>query len=206
MASKGPYTYRPFSLLTEDRCWLRDKVSQIRLLTLLSSEDTGALISCVMRQETVSQEMDQTSFFAGSGSRKKGEGKQFPQPPVYEILSYVWGNPKVKTTIVVCDADNKGHKGQLQVTVNLHVPLRHLRLTNRPRALWADAVRINQSNLDERARQVMIMGRNICTCEKGGCVARRSISREGVAWRPVVKYLMTLPRKDNQFRCASNIP
>jgi len=70
--------------------------------------------------------------------------------PVFEALSYVWGNP-ADQTLVDCD-------GQIiSVTVNLGDALRRLRLTSRIRVVWADAICINQDDLDERSRQVSIM-------------------------------------------------
>ncbi|KAM5360093.1 hypothetical protein ACJZ2D_014004 [Fusarium nematophilum] len=47
--------------------------------------------------------------------------------------------------------------GHLSITVNLDRALRHLRLSNKRRILWADAVCIDQTDLVERARQVQYM-------------------------------------------------
>jgi hypothetical protein len=71
-----------------------------------------------------------------------------PKPPVYEALSYVWGDPNVRRAIVVsderkADAGTKGtaeREGELQVTENLHSALQYLRLKDWPRVLWVDAV------------------------------------------------------------------
>ncbi|KAJ4351345.1 uncharacterized protein N0V89_006685 [Didymosphaeria variabile] len=72
-------------------------------------------------------------------------------PPTYEALSYVWGDPKITAPI-----DVNGHT--LQVTTNLEVALRHLRLPKEDRVLWIDAIVINQLDLAERAQQVALMG------------------------------------------------
>ncbi|KAI0530169.1 heterokaryon incompatibility protein-domain-containing protein [Xylaria digitata] len=74
-----------------------------------------------------------------------------PDIEKYEALSYVWGSPTVTKPIYV-------NGDSLQVTVNLHSALRHLRRVNEPRILWVDAVCIDQSDLDERAHQVSLMG------------------------------------------------
>lgn len=144
-----PYTYTSLPLVSGDEWSLQSKMSQIRLLKLLPSEDFDSPISCVMRQETLSAEMDQTSFLARSRSKEGGDG--LPKPPVYEALSYVWGDPDVTRGIAVSDegrddAETKGQVGQegeLQVTVNLYSALQYLRLKDRPRVLWVDAVCID---------------------------------------------------------------
>jgi hypothetical protein len=54
-------------------------------------------------------------------------------PPEYEAISYAWGDPQY-TLQTICDG-----QGQ-QITHNLWQALPHLRLKNRSRDLWADAV------------------------------------------------------------------
>jgi hypothetical protein len=69
----------------------------------------------------------------------------------YEALSYVWGNAQVKEPIIL-----DGHA--FQVTKNLECALRHLRLPDRQRMLWVDAICINQADQFERSEQVQQMG------------------------------------------------
>ena len=71
--------------------------------------------------------------------------------PVYETLSYAWGNPTLNKEIVANGRD-------IKITKNLHTALRYLRKTDGPRVIWADGICINQSDLDERSNQVGIMG------------------------------------------------
>jgi Heterokaryon incompatibility protein (HET) len=71
--------------------------------------------------------------------------------PSFEALSYAWGDPAEKRPI-------QCGNGSLDVTINLYSALRHLRYMNRNRVLWADAVCINQNDLDERTDQVQLMG------------------------------------------------
>jgi hypothetical protein len=72
--------------------------------------------------------------------------------PAYEALSYVWGDPD-NVTSVTCSSR------EVNVTVNLHSAIRHLRYTNKPRVLWADAICIDQRNLKERNQQVRLMAK-----------------------------------------------
>ncbi|KAI1384118.1 HET-domain-containing protein [Hypoxylon trugodes] len=70
--------------------------------------------------------------------------------PPYEAISYVWGNSRDKVEII-CNGKT------LAVTTALEEVLRHFRLPSEKRSLWADAVCINQSDDDERGRQVRRM-------------------------------------------------
>ncbi|KAG7285934.1 hypothetical protein NEMBOFW57_008230 [Staphylotrichum longicolle] len=70
--------------------------------------------------------------------------------PEYEALSYTWGNPKDRRSITV-------NGRRIKVTAHLDAALRHLRFEDRPRTLWVDALCINQTDLDERERQVRLM-------------------------------------------------
>ena len=70
-------------------------------------------------------------------------------PPSYEATSYVWGtDDKV--------AVNCGGR-LLLVTPNLMAGLRHMRLEDDSRFLWADAACINQMDFEERGYQVSNM-------------------------------------------------
>ncbi|SMR45595.1 unnamed protein product [Zymoseptoria tritici ST99CH_1E4] len=76
--------------------------------------------------------------------------------PLYEALSYVWGDPKITKYVMV-------HGALFHVTINLESALRHLRDKNDPRTLWIDAICINQNVTDgredkERHGQVRMMG------------------------------------------------
>jgi hypothetical protein len=66
-------------------------------------------------------------------------------------MSYTWGDPDEVAEILI-----EGHA--CMVTVNLSLALRRLRLPSKPRIMWVDAVCINQSNVDEKSKQVAIMG------------------------------------------------
>jgi hypothetical protein len=68
----------------------------------------------------------------------------------YEAISYVWGSKERGVEIPT-------KTGTLRMTSNLRDSLLHLRLTDQPRYVWADAVCINQEDQDERGRQVQLM-------------------------------------------------
>jgi hypothetical protein len=55
------------------------------------------------------------------------------KPPPYEAISYAWGEASCKVS-VSCD----GYK--MQITENLRSALLYLRLRDRSRLLWADAI------------------------------------------------------------------
>ncbi|KAK1574656.1 heterokaryon incompatibility protein-domain-containing protein, partial [Colletotrichum navitas] len=70
--------------------------------------------------------------------------------PVYEALSYAWGDPKVVRPILL-DGE------QMNVTINLESALRHLRFPGSTRILWVDALCIDQKTAVEKTHQVGMM-------------------------------------------------
>jgi hypothetical protein len=76
--------------------------------------------------------------------------EDWTQDPTYEALSYAWGDSKIRFPIV-CDGQS------LEITANLRAGLNQLRQTDKSRFLWADAICIDQKNLQERGQQVSVM-------------------------------------------------
>ena len=70
----------------------------------------------------------------------------------YTAISYVWGDPEDTRKILV---DNDKF---LNITTTLDSALRHIRPWNKSIRLWADAVSINQADVEERNSQVRQMG------------------------------------------------
>ena len=77
--------------------------------------------------------------------------------PKYEALSYAWGDASQKVQIHLQGLP-------FQVTTSLESALRHLRLESEPRLLWADAICIDQANLEERNQQVQLMKEIYSNC------------------------------------------
>jgi len=73
------------------------------------------------------------------------------EAPVYEALSYCWGEPKKRLSIF-CNGI------PFATTSNLESALRHLRRESEERVLWIDAICINQEDNNEKEQQVRIMG------------------------------------------------
>lgn len=69
----------------------------------------------------------------------------------YTALSYVWGDQKTRLDVFI-----DGHT--VSVTETLFLALRDLRDERRVLRLWADAICINQSDLEEKSSQVHLMG------------------------------------------------
>ena len=67
--------------------------------------------------------------------------------PSYEALSYAWGD-ELQRKLIRCGA------GRLSITASLHGALKYLRLAGNFRAIWADAICIDQQNIPERNMQV----------------------------------------------------
>lgn len=69
----------------------------------------------------------------------------------YEALSYAWGDGRIERPIQL--------NGQsFLVTATLHSALSYLRYQDELRALWVDAICINQESIQERNHQVQFMG------------------------------------------------
>ncbi|EXA44155.1 hypothetical protein FOVG_05658 [Fusarium oxysporum f. sp. pisi HDV247] len=100
--------------------------AQIRLLHLLPATENNDSIEC--RLEVIALE----------------------ENPVYEALSYCWGDSSQLQEI-------KCNNEAFQVTENLLRALQHLRNEHTERTLWIDAICINQKDLEERQSQVKHM-------------------------------------------------
>lgn len=68
----------------------------------------------------------------------------------FEALSYTWGEPVFRRPFEVNGID-------VAITENLFRALHRLRYQDQSRMLWIDALCINQSDTDERSRQVQAM-------------------------------------------------
>jgi hypothetical protein len=74
----------------------------------------------------------------------------FAEKPVYEALSYTWGDDSIKSNIILNGCD-------FEVSRNLFEALVGLRSLNAGRILWIDALCINQIDTDERNSQLRLM-------------------------------------------------
>jgi hypothetical protein len=78
--------------------------------------------------------------------------------PTYDAVSYMWGHDggpgKTKTALSAI-----GGPRAIQVQENLGNALKHLRLKDKARTLWVDAICVDQANDDERGHQIAQMGK-----------------------------------------------
>ncbi len=71
--------------------------------------------------------------------------------PDYEAISYFWG-PNHAVDKIFCK-----NEAYLPLNQSLSSALRHFRHHDKPRLLWADAICINQSDADQKGKQVNMM-------------------------------------------------
>ena len=71
--------------------------------------------------------------------------------PAYEALSYTWGPPGGEKEIFINDIPSP-------IRPNLWQFLQRLRSEDKPQIVWVDALSISQTDLDEKARQVALIG------------------------------------------------
>ncbi|KAL2062070.1 hypothetical protein VTL71DRAFT_6336 [Oculimacula yallundae] len=95
--------------------------------------------------------------------------------PSYRALSYTWGDPTETFPVYIENSHDSAVEevepmySRLDVTVNLHQALVQLRENYVPLVIWADAICIDQSNLDERSQQVQLMAK-IYECADETCI------------------------------------
>ncbi|UKZ83771.1 hypothetical protein TrVFT333_011584 [Trichoderma virens FT-333] len=82
-----------------------------------------------------------------------------PEGTPFEALSYCWGSVQDLKPIMMKNPDASKPDFEFQVTSNLFSALKHLRRPHVSRTFWIDLICINQSNIEERNRQVGLMGR-----------------------------------------------
>jgi Heterokaryon incompatibility protein (HET) len=73
--------------------------------------------------------------------------------PQYETISYVWGNARETSTVFL-----NGLEAIVPTSTEQALKCIRLHTGARDRQLWIDAICIDQGNVDERAKQVHIMG------------------------------------------------
>lgn len=90
--------------------------------------------------------------------------KEVPSPLLeterYEALSYAWGDDNSSEYICVTSDDEPPHEhfcSRFYIKPNLVKVLERLRLKDKERTIWIDAICIDQENLSERASQVLLM-------------------------------------------------
>ncbi|PSR80162.1 heterokaryon incompatibility protein-domain-containing protein, partial [Coniella lustricola] len=81
------------------------------------------------------------------------------EDPQYEAISYVWGNPQASKRSVI-----QVNGMPMSITQSLYTALKRYRLAEQTRTMWADAICINQEDLQERSLQVLLMGRVYSQC------------------------------------------
>lgn len=76
---------------------------------------------------------------------------ELDHPPEYETVSYCWGDP-ANTDSAIVDGTT------VSLPATSVAVLRRIRQTDSKRLVWIDAVCINQGDMHERNRQVLMMG------------------------------------------------
>ncbi|KAF2808143.1 uncharacterized protein BDZ99DRAFT_445314, partial [Mytilinidion resinicola] len=79
--------------------------------------------------------------------------------PQFEALSYVWGDSREQRDII-CGGS------EVDIGINLFEALEGLRLPDRERVLWIDALGINQADIKERTHQVLQIGDVYSTAQR----------------------------------------
>ena len=110
---------------------LDPRSQQIRLLRIFPSSELEAPIHCSI-------------FIVGLTD---------DPPPIYRALSYCWGDPNLTTEINI-----EGTEGPTTIELNLSLAIRYIRHDSDDVVLWADALCINQNDIQERSDQLRRIG------------------------------------------------
>ncbi|KAL9046329.1 MAG: hypothetical protein Q9214_000809 [Letrouitia sp. 1 TL-2023] len=105
-------------------------VGEFRILFLQPARDKADDIHCLLMKDHL--------------------GPKSGNKPIYEALSYTWGEAKEMHIIFV-------NERPFPVIPNLFVALKYLRKTEESRILWIDAICIDQNSLLEKTHQVGMM-------------------------------------------------
>ncbi|KAL8845985.1 MAG: hypothetical protein Q9221_008889 [Calogaya cf. arnoldii] len=105
-------------------------LDDFRFLYLHRAEDEASVIYCTLVKGHIESNSDDR--------------------PIYEALSYTWGEAGERGIIFV-----NGHP--FSVTMNLCVALKYIRKAERTRTIWIDAICINQDSTLEKTHQVRLM-------------------------------------------------
>lgn len=106
-------------------------------------------------------------------------------PPAYFALSYIWGDPKTRSVNL------KG--GTIEAITNVYKSLWHFRREDEAVTLWADALCINQADVEERSSQVRKMGDIYSHAKKVIVWLGEVVSRSEVAFPALRKAASFLP-------------
>lgn len=108
-------------------------------------------------------------------------------------MSYVWGDKSKRSSVIL-------NNGRLSVAASSEAAIRRMRLPDRDRVLWIDAVCIDQANNSDRSQQVIHMR------EIYGCGVRNLVylgeDNEGVkqALEDIERLLEDMRDETNGFR------
>ncbi|TLD31155.1 hypothetical protein PspLS_02941 [Pyricularia sp. CBS 133598] len=119
---------------------------EIRVLELEPGAATDRL-KCKLRHCTI--EFEHTG---GSYTQFALSSDDITKPIWYTALSYRWGDPQPVRHIMV-----DGY--EMEITVPLFEALNHFRNPTHSVVMWIDQICINQSDKEEKSRQIPLMGR-----------------------------------------------
>jgi hypothetical protein len=112
-----------------------------RFLFSYKNPETGSQISSWTHPiDTI----DPTTYLHPNEQRRDYE-------PRYEALSYTWGSPLHPEKVYIATGTSYS---KLFIRKNLGSAIRDLRYPDKPRVIWVDAICINQSDINERNKQV----------------------------------------------------
>jgi hypothetical protein len=117
--------------------------------------------------------------------------------PVYDALSYVWGDRQNLVTI-------KCGGRPFAIRQNLYSALNHLRSRDEDRILWVDAICIDQQDLQERGEQVGFMGRIYAAARRVLVWLGEPLQEDSTAFDTIMTLKERIPERHLRSYTGSN--
>ncbi|KAF2189135.1 HET-domain-containing protein, partial [Zopfia rhizophila CBS 207.26] len=111
----------------------------------------------------------------------------------YEAISYTWeGQNPSPAHYILCRCKDGG-LSRLDITANSDAALRRVRLRHEDRYIWMDAVSINQSDKEEKQRQIAYMGYVYTFAKRVLVCLGESVARDGLL---TIEYIKKIANHD----------
>jgi hypothetical protein len=111
-------------------------------------------------------------------------------PPPYEAISYVWGSQNKQKSLLI-------NGNAVEISYNLFDAIRSLRSEDTFRIIWADAICIDQEDLDDKVQQINIMGDIYENAKSVVVCLGQSTERTGEAMR-ALRYFTDPKKKEEE--------
>jgi hypothetical protein len=109
----------------------------------------------------------------------------------YEAISYTWEGQRPSSAYYILCRCKDGGLSKLNITRNSDAVLRRVRLPHEDRYIWMDAICINQSDKEEKQRQIKYMGYVYTLANRVLVCLGESVTKNGLLTIEYIKKIAT---------------